>query len=403
MHKSTMLRMEWFINHYIKKDGAKVLDVGSYDVNGSYKSLFEGKNVEYVGLDIVEGPNVDVVMHSPYSWSNLKDEDFDYIISGQAFEHIEFPWLTIQEIYKKLKPGGMICIIAPNSTPEHRYPTDCYRYFADGFAALAKWGGFTVLDVTVAGIPERSAPPEWESGDNDVCLIASKGSVDLPEGERAGFPFERRLSEALDLKLRYDFMYRWIETPDKNKIFQKYFAENGIKTVYIYGCENLGKLLYKEITEIVDLEVCYIESDQEKIPFKSNSLMLVSILDSNRDLILYLDRIWKDVPKCYIDDWFIVNQLRDFLDGNKEKYIYGAGYIGKRLLGSLERFGYQIDGFIVSDGRKADLSLDHVKIFELGELRDRKEIGIIVAVVDKYKDEILNLLEEEKHKNYIVF
>lgn len=107
MHVSTMKRMEWFVNHYIGEgNGAKVLDVGSYDVNGTYKELFEGKSVKYFGLDIAEGPNVDIVMETPYSWNNIEDESFDYIISGQAFEHIEFPWLTIKEIYKKLKPGG---------------------------------------------------------------------------------------------------------------------------------------------------------------------------------------------------------------------------------------------------------------------------------------------------------
>lgn len=403
MHKSTMLRMEWFINHYIKRDGAKVLDVGSYDVNGSYKALFAGKNIEYVGLDIVEGPNVDVVMASPYSWDNLDDGSFDYIISGQAFEHIEYPWLTIKEIYKKLKPGGIICIIAPNSTPEHRYPTDCYRYFADGFTALAKWGGFRVLDVTVAGIPERCAPPEWASGDNDVCLVAAKGSGDWHKNEIARFPFERRLNEAHDLKLCNDFMYRWINTPNKNEIFWEYFAKNDIKTVYIYGYENPGKLLYQEITKIPDLEVCCIETNAERIAFKDHSMMIVSILDSNRDLIRYLDSIWNDISKCYLDDFMTINVLKDFLAGNKEIYVYGAGHIGKRLSDSLRRSGYQIDGFIVSDGRKTEQSMEDVTTFELGELRGNKEIGIIVAVIDKYREEIVNLLESRKYRNYIVF
>lgn len=75
--------------------------------------LFEDMDIQYVGADIEKGPNVDVVLKQPYCWDCFEDEEFEYIISGQALEHIEYPWLTMQEIYKKLKWGGIICIIAP--------------------------------------------------------------------------------------------------------------------------------------------------------------------------------------------------------------------------------------------------------------------------------------------------
>ena len=173
--------------------------------------------------------------------------------------------------------------------------------------------------------------------------------------------------------------------------------------MYIYGYENPGKLLYQEITKIPDLEVCCIETNAERIAFKDHSMMIVSILDSNRDLIRYLDSIWNDISKCYLDDFMTINVLKDFLAGNKEIYVYGAGHIGKRLSDSLRRSGYQIDGFIVSDGRKTEQSMEDVTTFELGELRGNKEIGIIVAVIDKYREEIVNLLESRKYRNYIVF
>ncbi|HWQ20864.1 MAG TPA: class I SAM-dependent methyltransferase, partial [Methanotrichaceae archaeon] len=72
----------------------KVLDVGSYDMNGSYKPLFTNHN--YIGLDICAGPNVDLVVADPYHWP-IEDAAFDAVISGQALEHIERPWQTLQE------------------------------------------------------------------------------------------------------------------------------------------------------------------------------------------------------------------------------------------------------------------------------------------------------------------
>ena len=177
MHKSAMRRMKWFVENYIPKDKkVKVLDVGSYNVNGSYRQLFNGSQVEYVGLDLSKGPNVDFIPKDPYSWNELPDESFDFIISGNAFEHIEYPWLTIKEIYKKLKPEGFACILTPFALGEHRYPTDCYRYYSDGFKALAKWGGFKIVEVTVGGIPKEGADAEWsntsENYDDTMMVIA---------------------------------------------------------------------------------------------------------------------------------------------------------------------------------------------------------------------------------------
>lgn len=211
MHKSSMARMKWFVNNYLTEEGhVKVLDVGSYAVHGSYRELFDGKNVDYVGLDIVEGPNVDLVADDPYSWDFIEDESFDYIISGQAFEHIEYPWLTMEQIYKKLKIGGIICITAPNSGNEHKHPLDCYRYFADGLAALAKWAGFKVIDATVAGIPERNASSDYDDYWNDVCLIAIKSEEEINTDKYPGLKYERRYYLGDNKILEVKFLTAWI-------------------------------------------------------------------------------------------------------------------------------------------------------------------------------------------------
>ena len=178
MHTSAIVRMKWFVNNYIPKNKpAKVLDVGSYNVNGCYKQLFSTTQVEYIGLDVASGPNVDLVPKEVYNWTELVDESFDFVISGNAFEHIEYPWLTIKEIYRVLKDGGFACILAPFSHEEHRYPVDCYRYYSDGFRALAKWADFKVVEVTVGGVPKGSEnDPQWISGTNydDTMMVLLK-------------------------------------------------------------------------------------------------------------------------------------------------------------------------------------------------------------------------------------
>ena len=113
-----------------RENGAKlsVLDVGARiaEINQpTYKTIIEAKGWNYTGMDIEKGLNVDVVCESPYKFP-LEDNSVDIVISGQVFEHIEFPWETIKEIYRVLRKDGIAVIIAPSSGAEHRYPFDCF-------------------------------------------------------------------------------------------------------------------------------------------------------------------------------------------------------------------------------------------------------------------------------------
>ena len=181
MHQSAMKRMEWFIQNYIPKDQkVRILDVGSYNVNGCYKQLLQGLDCEYVGMDVSAGPNVDVVVKDPYNWTEFEDQSFDFVISGNAFEHIEFPWLTMQQIHNKLKPSGICCILTPFNLKEHKYPTDCYRYYPDGMIALAKYANLAVINCTTGGVPEGTDLHSWVTLENydDTVLIAARLDTD---------------------------------------------------------------------------------------------------------------------------------------------------------------------------------------------------------------------------------
>ena len=96
--------------------GKKVLDVGSLDNNGNNRFLFD--NCEYIGIDVGEGPNVDVV--SAGHEYDAPDESFDVIICTEVFEHdIQYD-KTIANIIRMLKTGGMfIFTCAAPDRPEH--------------------------------------------------------------------------------------------------------------------------------------------------------------------------------------------------------------------------------------------------------------------------------------------
>lgn len=129
MHEfSYNLMKEWAIKYkFIDK---QVLDVGSLDINGSYRDIFKN----YTGLDIVEGKNVDIVAKNPYKYP-LKDNSYEVVISGQTLEHVEDTHKFIKELARVAKE--MVCIIVPaNGILEHRHPVDCWRVYPDGLRFL---------------------------------------------------------------------------------------------------------------------------------------------------------------------------------------------------------------------------------------------------------------------------
>jgi len=169
--------MKWFVEHYaskIPKQNIHVLDVGSYDINGSYKDLFSEDKYRYTGLDMEQGPNVDVVLRNPYDWDAIETDSFDVVISGQAFEHMEFFWVVISEMTRVLKKDGLLCIIAPQGCEEHRCPVDCYRFFTDGMIAIARFVCLDLLHAHTNCGPVGKDKKWYHDHNSDSMMIAKK-------------------------------------------------------------------------------------------------------------------------------------------------------------------------------------------------------------------------------------
>ena len=90
MHTSALKSFLDFKNNYLidKNSEIKLVEIGSQSVNESIKKLLD-KNHKYIGVDIVEGKNVDVVLDDPYKLP-FKEDSVDVVISISTFEHTEF-------------------------------------------------------------------------------------------------------------------------------------------------------------------------------------------------------------------------------------------------------------------------------------------------------------------------
>lgn len=149
MHSSSYNNMQVFRDRYLNSLVGRPLsiyDLGASDINGSYKPIFQESGWEYKGLDMEAGKNVDITLKNPYSWREIQSSSVDVLVSGQALEHMDYFWIAMLEIRRILKPGGLCCLIAPSSGYEHKYPVDCYRFFTDGFKALAHFASMEEIE-----------------------------------------------------------------------------------------------------------------------------------------------------------------------------------------------------------------------------------------------------------------
>lgn len=139
MHPSALHNGHCFFRTYGPYVGgeARVLDIGSLDVNGSLRQIAPPA-WQYVGVDFSAGPGVDKVLNDPYHLP-FPDGSWDFVVSSSCFEHSELFWVLFLEILRVLKPTGLFYLNAPSNGSFHRYPVDCWRFFPDSGKALEKW------------------------------------------------------------------------------------------------------------------------------------------------------------------------------------------------------------------------------------------------------------------------
>jgi SAM-dependent methyltransferase len=148
VHASAMAQMRRCVDTYLSRSRRyRVVDFGSRISDGqrsSHRDMLAEYDVDYVGVDIDAGRNVDVVMKRPYKIP-LRSNSVDVVISGQVFEHVPFFWASFMELARILRPGGLIFVTVPSRGHTHD-AYDCWRFYPDGMRAIAATSRLELLE-----------------------------------------------------------------------------------------------------------------------------------------------------------------------------------------------------------------------------------------------------------------
>ena len=128
-------------------NGAHVLEVGSYDVNGTVRPIVEALGPgSYLGIDIDTGPGVDVVCSLDRAY--VQFGSFDLVICTEVLEHVVDWKPSLLALVDLVLPAGYLLITTRSpGFPYHPYPIDTWRYTTEALTDAVQRLGLIVERV----------------------------------------------------------------------------------------------------------------------------------------------------------------------------------------------------------------------------------------------------------------
>ena len=170
-NKSCLKWGEYVANSYDFQDKLG-LELGSFNVNGSCRNLFEKVGAKITGIDITQGQGVDIVANAedlPF-----EDESFDLVYSTEMLEHVKDYIQVIREIRRVVKVNGLVMITTRSPEfPLHDYPHDYWRFTREQILEL--FNDFnhskTQLDWSV---PKKESETSYNTG---IFYVGNKPKI----------------------------------------------------------------------------------------------------------------------------------------------------------------------------------------------------------------------------------
>ncbi len=159
--------LKWAIERFPYEE--PILDTCAGWEPNYYEPLFLGKR--YIKQDIqdFDPPCIDIICDI-CDMKPISDESIGLVLNLESLEHLPYPQKAIDEIYRVLKPNGLLILTTVMHFKIHRVPKDYWRFTPEGLELLLR--RFKILDCTLEGDSKRPkgvwitarktlSPEEW--------------------------------------------------------------------------------------------------------------------------------------------------------------------------------------------------------------------------------------------------
>jgi len=120
-------------------DGGEVLELGTMrweQDRPTHHAHWMPDGVEHVRVDMLEGPDVDVVADAHTLVDTFGTDRFAAVIADAVWEHLVRPWVAAEQLAAVCVLGAPIYVSTHQTFPIHGYPDDYFRFSDRALASL---------------------------------------------------------------------------------------------------------------------------------------------------------------------------------------------------------------------------------------------------------------------------